>query len=298
MRLRTAFPALPSLFAGFFLALWSSLAAAQDTKTEYAPASPDADPNRPGYEMVLDARLVPDGTTIERGMVWRIFRDIAGEDGKLPLIATAQGGTASFTLNAGTYLVHAAFGRAGASKRVVMGSDGATESFVLKAGGLELNAQTHEQAIPARDLRFSIYELEQDEEGQRKLIALNVAANKVIQLNEGTYHVLSRYGTINATVRADLEVKAGLVTKALLQHRGAAVSLRLVSQSGGDPVANTAWTVFTQDGEKVFESQTVSPSFILAEGTYEAAVRNGDRDYRKTFEVKPGKNARVEILLN
>lgn len=298
MRIRTTSSTLPLVLAGIFIALWSGLAIGQETKTEYAPASPDADPNRPGYEMVLDARLVPKGQTIERGMVWRIFQDRAGEDGKLPLIATAQGGTASFSLIAGTYLVHAAFGRAGASKRVVLDSNGATESFVLKAGGLELNAQTHDQAIPARDLRFSIYELEQNEEGERKLIALNVAASKVIQLNEGTYHVLSRYGTINATVRADLEVKAGHVTKALLQHRGADVSLRLVSHSGGDPIANTAWTVFTQDGEKVFESHTVSPSLILAEGTYEAAVRNGDRDFRKTFEVKPGKNARVEILLD
>ena len=275
-----------------------SAANAQDTKTEYAPASPDADPNRPGYELILDAKLVPDGNTIERGMVWRVFSDRADSNGKLPLVATAKGGTASFTLNAGTYLVHAAFGRAGGSKRVIVDSSGASESFVLQAGGLQLTATSDEQAIPPKDLRFSIYELEQDEKGERKLIALNVAANKIIQLHEGTYHVLSRYGTINATVRADLEVKAGKVTRASLQHRGAAISLRLVSRSGGDPVANTAWDVFTEDGEKVFSSRSIAPSLILAEGTYEAAVQNGDNTFRRTFSITPGQNTRIEILLN
>ena len=271
---------------------------AQDTSTSYAPANPDAEPNRTGYEMILDAKLTDKGDSIERGMVWRIFREREDADGKLPLIATAKGGTASFSLPAGTYLVHAAFGRAGATKRVALGSSGAKESFVLQAGGLKLTALSEGQAIPAKDLRFSIYELEQDEDGERKLIALNVAADRVIRLNTGTYHVLSRFGTINATVRADLEVKAGKVTDAVLQHRGANISMRLVSRTGGDPVANTSWAVLTEDGEEVFKSNSVAPSLILAEGTYEASVRNGDRNFRKSFEVKPGKNIRVEVLLN
>lgn len=286
------------LFPFLLSFLFASFAWAQDTSTSYAPSDPDAEPNRTGYEMILDAKLTDKSDSIERGMVWRIFRERPDADGKLPLVATAKGGTSFFSLPAGTYLVHAAFGRAGATKRIALGSDGAKESFVLQAGGLKLTAESEGNAIPAKDLRFSIYELEQNEEGDRKLIALNVAADRVIRLNTGTYHVLSRFGTINATVRADLEVKAGEVTNAVLQHRGADISMRLVSRIGGDPVANTAWAVFTEEGEEVFKSNSVSPSLILAEGVYEASVRNGDRNFRKTFEVKPGKNIRVEVLLN
>ncbi len=271
---------------------------AQQTKTEYAPASPDADPNRPGYEMLLEAKLTDKSKTIERGMVWRVFRERGDKEGKLPLVATAKGGTAAISLNAGTYLVHAAFGRAGAIKRIVLDSEGASESFILKAGGLELNAETGGKSIPEKDLRFSIYELAQNEEGQRKLIAQSVSANKIVQLNEGTYHVLSRYGGINATVRADLEVKAGTVTRAVMQHRGASISLRLVSRTGGDPIANTAWTVFTQDGDEVFSSRSIAPSLVLSEGSYEAVVQNGSNNFRRNFDVKPGKNILVEILLN
>ncbi len=271
--------------------------AAQNTKSSFTTETEAIDPTRPGYELTLSAQLVEKGKTIERGLVWRVFKEAIGADGRLPLIATAKGGTASFTLNAGTYLVHATFGRAGASKRVILSNGGTAASFVLQAGGLELTAVTGARPIPAKDLRFSIYELELDENGDRRLIAFNVAAEKVIQLNAGIYHVLSRYGTINATVRADLEVKAGEVTKVILQQRGASVSLRLVSQIGGSPVANTAWAVFSEDGDKVFESRTVSPTLILSEGSYEAAVRNGEKSFKKIFQVKPGQNTKIEILL-
>lgn len=283
------------LLLAFLLSGFSAVA--QNAATSYSDSEAAVDPKRPGYELIVDAKLVTDGQTIERGMVWRVFRERAAAGGELPIVANAEGGTASFTLNAGTYLVHAAFGRAGASKRVVLGEGGARETFVLQAGGLELDAVAGDKEIPTRFLRFSIYELEVDDSGERKLIAQNVAPRKVVQLNAGTYHVLSKFGNINATVRADLEVKAGNVTKAILQHRGAQLSLRLVSEPGGDPVANTAWTVFTQDGEKVFESRSVAPSLVLAEGTYEAVVRNGPKDFRKTFNVTSGKNARIEILL-
>jgi hypothetical protein len=277
--------------------LFSALAMAQNAQVEYAEGLSPVGGQRPVYQLNLDARLIAEGAEIQRGMVWRVFGDEAAADGKLPAIATARGGSASIGLNAGTYLIHAAFGRAGASKRITISGENSTESFILQAGGLELNAETADVAIQSKHLRFSIFEREQDEDGERKMIAFNVAPNKIVQLNEGTYHVLSRYGAINATVRADLEVKAGQVTRAMLQHRGAGISLRLVSRPGGDPIANTAWSVFTEDGDKVFSSRLVSPFLILAEGAYEAVVRNGDDDYRRTFVVRSGKNARIEVLL-
>ena len=285
------------LFIASLLALFGATAWAQNAAVEYAVGLSPVDASRAVHQLQLNASLVPDGPTIERGLVWRIFRDEPDADGKLPVIVTARGGSASIGLNSGNYLVHAAFGRAGASKRVTVSAESLTESFNLQAGGLELNAETANVAIQDKHLRFSIFEHEQDEEGNRKMIAPDVEPNKIVQLNEGTYHVLSRYGNINATVRADLEVKAGQVTKAVLQHRGAGVSLRLVSSPGGDPVANTAWSVFTQDGDKVFSSQAVAPFLILAEGAYEAVVRNGDDNYRRTFAVRSGRNARIEVLL-
>ena len=267
---------------------------AQAQSARFAPS--DATSNALA-KLSLSAKLTPKGDFVERGMVWRVFGSVADENGKLPLIATAKGGSSSFELPSGNYLIHATFGRAGATKKLALSNEAITEEFVLQAGGLHLTAATDGGQIQPKSLRFSIYEREQDEDGKRKLIALNVAAEKIVRLNAGTYHVLSRYGTINATVRADLQVKAGEVTKATLQHRGAKVALRLVSKFGGDPIANTTWAVFTQDGEKVFDSTNIAPSMILAEGTYEAAVRHGNDAVRRTFNVVSGENIRVEILL-
>ena len=248
-------------------------------------------------ELVVEARLIEDGPTIESGLIWRVYPAVqAGEELPDP-VAMEEGGTASFTLPAGVYIVHAGYGRAAITRRVDIQDSDQVVPFVLHAGGLQLTAEAEGRELPGGDLRFTIYDMAQDEDGDRRIIARNVSANSLVRLNEGTYHVVSRYGTINASVRADLEVTAGKVTRATLQQRGARIALKLVSKEGGDPVANTAWTVLTDQGEKVFVSNTVSPSLILAEGAYEASVRNGSVTYVHNFEVKSGEDRDVEVLL-
>src|SRR6185312_11741138 len=71
--------------------------------------------------ITLTAELVDKGPQVTRGLVWRIFGPQAGADGKLPLIASARGGTSVFQLEPGSYLVHASYGRAGATKRITVG---------------------------------------------------------------------------------------------------------------------------------------------------------------------------------
>src|SRR5690606_94134 len=74
-------------------------------------------------EITLSAQLTPDGADITRGIVWRVFRPEPGDDGKLHMVASAHGGTADFQLEPGSYLVHAAYGRAGATKRITVGKE-------------------------------------------------------------------------------------------------------------------------------------------------------------------------------
>ena len=71
-------------------------------------------------QVTLSAQLTDKAPDITRGLVWRVFKPEAGDDGKLPLVASAQGGTSVFTLDPGSYLVHASFGRAGATKRITV----------------------------------------------------------------------------------------------------------------------------------------------------------------------------------
>ena len=248
-------------------------------------------------EIILNAFLTEGGVPITRGLVWRVFKPEPDLDGKLPLIASAQGGAGTFTLQPGSYLVHASFGRAGATKRITIGREAKTESIVLDAGGLKLDATlSGGLRIPSDKLRFAIYEADPDATGDRALIVPDVQPNAVVRLNSGTYHVVSNYGAVNAVIRSDIHVEAGKLTEATVEHQAAEVSLKLVREKGGEAIADTSWAVLTDSGDIVRESVGAFASMVLAEGKYAVVAKNRDRIYQHEFSVIAGRNQDVEVL--
>lgn len=268
--------------------------------SSYAPTGPDGPLALPDDgEITLSARLFTDGPEITRGVTWRVFSPYAGEDGKLPLVASAQGGTSSFQLAPGSYLVHAAFGRAGATKRITVSRQPHIESLVLDAGGVKLDAiLSGGVRIPPSKLKFSIYEAEAGAHGDRALIIPDVAPNTVVRLNAGTYHVVSTYGSVNAVIRADIRVEAGKLTEATVEHRAAQITLKLVREEGGEAIADTSWSVLTDSGDIVREMVGAFAPMVLAEGTYTAIAKNRQRIYHHDFTIVPGRNQDVEVLAN
>ena len=249
-------------------------------------------------QVTLSAHLTEDGPVITRGLVWRVFSPEPGVDGKLPLVASSQGGSGVFTLEPGSYLIHASFGRAGATKRVTIGKDARTESVVLDAGGLKLDAVLSGGVrIPPTRLRFSIYEAEADGNGERALIIPDVQPNAVVRLNSGTYHVVSTYGSVNAVIRSDIHVEAGKLTEATVEHKAAELTLKLVRDKGGEAIADTSWSVLTDSGDVVHESVGAFASMVLAEGEYAVVAKNRERIYQRDFTVTAGRNQDVEVLV-
>lgn len=250
-----------------------------------------------GGEITLSAKLTEDSSDISRGLVWRVFRPEPGIDGKLPLVASSQGGTAIFTLDPGSYLVHAAFGRAGATKRITVGNEAKREDLVLDAGGLKLDAVLAGGVrIPSAKLRFSIYEAEPDESGERALIIPDVKPNTVVRLNSGTYHIVSTYGTVNAIIRSDIRVEAGKLTEATVEHHAAELTIKLVRDAGGEAIADTSWSIVADSGDPVREVVGAYASMVLAEGEYTIIAKNRDRLYQKDFKVESGQSQDVEVL--
>lgn len=254
-----------------------------------------------GRNVKLDAKLTDDGQPMQHGLSWRVFSPIPDVDGKLPLLASAEGGSAAFQLAPGDYFVNVSFGRAGATKKLNIPVEGdvADQVLVLDAGGMSLNAisgtDTH---IPDKQLSFDIYSTDIREDGERGLVLADVKPNTIVRLNAGTYHVVSEYGSINAVVRADITVDAGELTEATMQHRASQVGLKLVSEEGGEAIADTAWSILTSGGDIVAESVSAFPVMVLAEGQYTAVARNKDKIFQKDFEVKAGTNMDVELMLN
>jgi hypothetical protein len=250
-----------------------------------------------GGQVTLAARLTEDGAQIPSGLVWRVFRPEVGPDGKLPLVASSQGGTSIFQLEPGSYLVHASYGRAGATKRITVTRDGRQEELVLDAGGLKLDATLAGGVrIPASKLKFSVYDAQAEADGERALIIPDVAPNTVIRLNSGTYHIVSTYGSVNAVIRSDIRVEAGKLTEATVEHHAAELTMKLVREAGGEAIADTSWSILSSSGDPVREIVGAFANMVLAEGDYTIIAKNKDRIYQRDFTVVGGRNQEVEVL--
>ena len=249
-----------------------------------------------GGAITLSAQLTDKGTDITRGLVWRVFKPEA-VNGKLPMVASAHGGSAVFQLEPGSYLVHASYGRAGATKRITVGKEAKRESLVLDAGGLKLDAVLSGGVrIPPKKLRFSIYEGTAEANGDRALIIPDVEPNSVVRLNAGIYHVVSTYGAVNAVIRSDIRVEAGKLTEATVEHHAAEITMKLVREAGGEAIADTSWSLLNESGDPIKETVGAFASMVLAEGDYTIIAKNRDRIYQKDFTVVAGQNQEIEVL--
>ena len=265
--------------------------------TSYAPPSEGGTLATGQGQLTLAAQLTDSGPDLTRGLVWRVFATEPGPDGKLPLIAQGQGGTSTFPLQPGSYLVHAAFGRAGATKKITVGREAQRENVVLDAGGLKLNAVlAGDRRIAGRKLEFSIYDSTTDANGERAAIIEGVPADRVVRLNAGTYHVVSKYGNVNAVVRSDIRVEAGKLTEATVEHHAAELTLKLVREPGGEAIADTSWSIVADSGDPVRETVGAYASMVLSEGEYTIVAKNRDRIYQRDFTVVAGQNQEVEVL--
>ncbi len=247
-------------------------------------------------ELILEARLADNTPPLTHGVTWRVFAAEPNADGTLPLVATSMGGTTSFRLSGGSYYVHVAYGRAGAVKRIDMRGEPRVEPLSLNAGGLRLTAVIGEDR-PADPEKVSFEIYKDTEDGERVQLVDDTDEDTILRLSAGTYHVVSRYGAVNAIVRADIQVNAGKLTEATIRHKGAEVTLKLVEVEGGEALANTRWTVLTPAGDILHNSVGAFPSIILAEGTYTAYARHSHTNYTRDFEVEAGINRDVEVRL-
>ncbi|MBT9290431.1 hypothetical protein [Prosthecodimorpha staleyi] len=268
-----------------------------------APAIPNplAQPDLPRGKQVLRLRaLVTDnGQPIRSGLVWRVFQDTKETDEtKLKLVATAAGGEAMFRLDPGSYLVHAAYGRAGATTRVTVEKAERTETLVLNAGGMRLGAAVVGDLPVDQDrVTFDIYSKDADQRGDRQALVIGAKPGRVIRLNADTYHVVSHYGDLNAVVRAEIHVNPGKLTEATVYHKAAKTTLKLVAETGGEALAGVDWLVLSQpNGDQLTETVGAFPSFVLAEGEYAVVAKHQGQVYTRNFTVEAGYDREVELL--
>lgn len=263
----------------------------------FAPQpQPSLSITRPPNALTLHATLGKDGPSIPSDLVWRLFSPDPGGDGKLPVIAVAKGGEAVFDVPSGSYILHVGFGRAGVTKRIDFNGRETRETVAIDAGGLRLSAKASAATVLTKDkVHFDIYS-EATDEHDRRLVASEVEPGVVIRLNSGNYHVVSRYGDVNAVSRAEVRVESGRITDAVMTQRAAQLTMKLVREHGGEALADTAWSITSMQGDLISESVGAFPSMVLAEGDYVIVARNKDRLFQRQFAVKSGVDSDVEVL--
>jgi hypothetical protein len=265
-----------------------------------APASPVALP--PGASttgqavLSLTARYGKDMPAISSGLVWRVFSDRPDDTGTFKLIREDHGATPNIVLPPGSYVVHVALGLVSAVRPVTLKSETVREAFVLPAGGLRIEGRVGTSKIPQNQISFAIFKGSQFETSERAALLPSVAPGDVALLPEGTYYIVSNYGDANSVVRSDIRVQAGKLTDVIITHRAAVITLKLVSDKGGEALANTAWSVITPGGDVIKESIGAFPRVVLSEGEYRAIAKNEGKVFERPFNVVNGVDGEVEVI--
>ena len=244
----------------------------------------------------LSARFGKELGAIGGGLDWRVYAAKAEPGGRFKLVKEDKTASPTLVLPAGNYIVHVDFGLATAVKPVSLRGPAVREEFDLPAGGLRIEGRVGNARVPPNQISFDVYKGSQFEPGDRRPIAERIQTGAVIVVPDGTYYIVSNYGDANATVRSDIRVQAGKLTDVTVNHRAAAITLKLVAEKGGEALANTAWSVLTPGGDVIKESIGAFPRVILAEGEYRAIARNEGKVYEREFKVVPGVDGDVEVL--
>ncbi|HEY8333954.1 MAG TPA: hypothetical protein VIQ05_09230, partial [Tardiphaga sp.] len=226
----------------------------------------------------------------------RVYSDRPDESGAFKLIREDRGATPNIVLPPGSYVVHVALGLVSAVRPVTIKSDTDREAFVLPAGGLRIEGRVGTSKIPQNQISFSIFKGSQFEAGERAPLLPTVAAGDVVLLQEGTYYIVSNYGDANSTVRSDIRVQASKLTDVVITHRAAVITLKLVSDKGGEALANTAWSVITPAGDVIKESIGAFPRVVLSEGEYRAIAKNEGKVFERAFKVVNGVDGEIEVV--
>ncbi len=275
--------------------------------SQQPPANTTVVPRTPGApkgggapaQLSLAAFLTEESQPIQQGLVWRVFREKAGADGKHVLLSTHRDANPILRLEPGTYQVNVALGRANLTRKIVVAPEQATvERFVLNAGGLRvIPLLAKGEPANERAVSFEVQSDERDTHGQRVKVVTAAKAGVVLRLNAGIYSIVSTYGDANAVARADVTVEAGKLTEVTLAHAAAKVTFKLVTRPGGDAIADTQWSLTTAQGEAVRESSGALPTHFLAPGGYVVSAKHAGRAYRRQFSVKTGDTAFVEVVI-
>jgi Ca-activated chloride channel family protein len=152
-------------------------------------------------------------------------------------------------------------------------------------------------------LSWEVYEAQADIEGKRKRVTYSYDTEPVFELAPGAYLLSVKVGAASGSVEFEAGPESAQEVTVVLDAGLAAVSAKRTAAS--EPITgNLSWEVYLTetdiDGkrQRVTYSYDNQPLFTLSAGRYLLSVGHGASGGQAEFEVKAGKRAEVEIVLN
>ncbi len=146
--------ALPLALAALLLS--GSAAIAQAPATPAPGRGAAARPAARRAVVSLSAVFAGDPKPIRSGLVWRVFDD-KGDAGQPAVVARSTEAAPNLSLPPGAYIVHAAYGFAGATKRLTVQGGAVAERLTISAGALKLSGAIGDAPIPPNRVSFSVF---------------------------------------------------------------------------------------------------------------------------------------------
>jgi hypothetical protein len=245
--------------------------------------------------MTLRATYGERGGEIAGDLVWRIYA-VNGTEASLQL--KLEQPRPSIALPAGNYAIHVSHGLATAIRQVTLTETGIIAAIPVNAGSLAVTGHLGgpERPLPMHRQRLRLF-IPTPNNSEGRLVTDNLRPGTQLRLPEGTYHLVSTYSGSNSVVRTDVRIDTGKTTEAVVNHRAATMTLKLVRERGGAALAGAQWTIETPGGDVVAEALGAFPSVDIAEGSYNVTARHNDREYRGQMVVEGGVDRDFEIVV-
>lgn len=244
--------------------------------------------------VALRATLGERGPEIGEELVWRIFT-VRGSDAQF--FAKLEQPRPSVALPVGEYAIHVSYGLATATRQVNVNETGMLLTLPVTAGSLTAKGYlgVPENPLPPHRQRIAVY-IPTANNSEGRLVTNNLRPGSVMHLPEGVYHLVSTYSGSNSVVRSDIKIETGRLTEAVVNHKAATMTLKLVRQAGGVAIAGVEWTIETPGGDIIAEAVGAFPNVDVAEGSYSVLARHNEREFRGTMKVEGGVNRDFEIV--
>ncbi len=243
------------------------------------------------------AYLQDGGPVLQRDLSWTVYAlggDAMGDD---DIVLAELGGPLITSLPPGSYVVHVSYGLASLTRPLTVDTNGLSEAFTLNAGGMTLRgAISPDEFLPDDAVSFLVFPETVEDFETATPLARDVAERTVLVVPAGRYTIVSRYGDLNAVVRAQIDVEPGQLTEAVMFHNAARIILKLVNEPNGEALPNTAWSVLTPGGDIVREFVGAFPSMVLSEGDYTIIARHDGQVFSREFSVVAGVDREEELV--